>query len=132
VGGEPDPDADRWLVAMIRGSDVDAEEVLNRRHRDRIYRVSLRMLGNPHDAEHVAQGVIIQPWTALAWFISAATSTWLYRMVINGVESPWPRLPHPTPRPIIRRQPARTMCQVAEGPGGREHRDRLNPGRGSH
>ncbi|GAA3110248.1 hypothetical protein GCM10010464_86340 [Pseudonocardia yunnanensis] len=34
----------------------------------RIDRIALRMLEDPHDAKHVAQGVIIQLWTALAWF----------------------------------------------------------------
>jgi hypothetical protein len=33
-----DDDADRWLVTKVRGGDVEAYEVLIRRHRDRIYR----------------------------------------------------------------------------------------------
>jgi RNA polymerase sigma-70 factor, ECF subfamily len=84
VGDEVDHDADRWLVAKVRGGDVEAYEVLIRRHRDRIYRIALRMLGNRHDAEDVAQDVIIQLWTAVAGFTGAATfTTWLYRIVVN-------------------------------------------------
>jgi RNA polymerase sigma-70 factor, ECF subfamily len=83
-GDRVDPDADRWLVTKIRGGDVDAYEVLIRRHRDRIYRIALRMLGNPHDAEDIAQDVIIQLWTAAAGFTGAAQfTTWLYRLVVN-------------------------------------------------
>lgn len=84
AGETIDHDADRWLVTKIRGGDADAYEVLIRRHRDRIYRIALRMLGNPHDAEDIAQDVIIQLWTAVAGFTGAATfTTWLYRLVVN-------------------------------------------------
>lgn len=79
-----DHEADRWLVEKARGGDVDAYEVLIRRHRGRIYRIALRMLGNPHDAEDVAQDVVIQLWTALSGFVGASTfATWLYRIVVN-------------------------------------------------
>lgn len=79
-----DEDADRWLVEKARAGDVDAYEVLVRRHRGRIYRIALRMLGDPHDAEDVAQDVLIQVWTALAGFTGAsAFTTWLYRIVVN-------------------------------------------------
>jgi RNA polymerase sigma-70 factor (ECF subfamily) len=79
-----DDDADRWLVTKARAGDMDAYEVLVRRHRDRIYRISLRMLGNRHDAEDIAQDVMIQVWTALAGFTGASSfTTWLYRIVVN-------------------------------------------------
>lgn len=79
-----DQGADRWLVEKMRAGDVDAYEVLVRRHRDRIYRIALRMLGDPHDAEDVAQDVIIQLWTALSGFAGASSfTTWLYRIVVN-------------------------------------------------
>lgn len=79
-----DPEADRWLVARVQAGDIDAYEVLVRRHRGRIYRIALRMLGNPHDAEDVAQDVVIQLWTAVAGFVGTSVfSTWLYRVVVN-------------------------------------------------
>jgi RNA polymerase sigma-70 factor, ECF subfamily len=79
-----DHDADRWLVDKVRGGDMDAYEVLVRRHRNRIYRIALRMLGNTHDAEDVAQDVVIQLWTALSGFAGSSTfTTWLYRIVVN-------------------------------------------------
>lgn len=79
-----DVQADLWLVGKARAGDVDAYEVLVRRHRGRIYRIALRMLGNTHDAEDVAQDVVIQVWTALAGFTgSSSFTTWLYRIVVN-------------------------------------------------
>ena len=79
-----DEDVDRWLVGKARVGDVDAYEVLVRRHRVRVYRIALRMLGDPHDAEDVTQDVLIQVWTALANFAGAsAFTTWLYRIVVN-------------------------------------------------
>ena len=79
-----DPEADEWLVDRARTGDLEAYEVLVRRHRDRIYRIALRMLGNPHDAEDVAQDVVIQLWTTLSGFLgSSSFTTWLYRIVVN-------------------------------------------------
>jgi RNA polymerase sigma-70 factor (ECF subfamily) len=81
---ETDDEADRWLVGRARGGDRSAYEELVRRHRDRIYRIALRMLGSPADADDVAQEVVIQLWTALAGFGgTSAFTTWLYRVVVN-------------------------------------------------
>ena len=67
-----------------RGGDPEAWEVLLRRHRQRIYRIALRMLGDPDDAEDVAQDVAVQLLTALAGFTGTSSfTTWLYRIVIN-------------------------------------------------
>ncbi|MDT0349014.1 hypothetical protein [Pseudonocardia charpentierae] len=49
LSGRPragDGAADEWLVRRARGEDVDAYEVLVRRHRRRIFRIALRMLGD--------------------------------------------------------------------------------------
>lgn len=101
---ELDPDADGWLVAKARAGDVDAYEVLIRRHRDRIYRIALRMLGNPHDAEDVAQDVAIQLWTALSGFVgSSSFTTWLYRIVVNRCLNHLRR--HRPTRPVLDTDP---------------------------
>lgn len=79
-----DDEADRWLVGKARAGDRGAYEELVRRHRDRIYRIALRMLGSPADADDVAQDVVIQLWTALSGVTGAsAFTTWLYRVVVN-------------------------------------------------
>jgi RNA polymerase sigma-70 factor (ECF subfamily) len=79
-----DDEADRWLIGRVRAGDRGAYEELVRRHRDRIYRIALRMLGSSADADDVAQDVVIQLWTALSGFTGgAAFTTWLYRVVVN-------------------------------------------------
>lgn len=85
-------------MAKIRGGDVQAYEALVRRHRDRMYRIALRMLGNSHDADDVAQEVAIQLWTAVAGFSGTARfSTWLYRVVINRCVNHQRRSPRTRP-----------------------------------
>lgn len=75
---------DRWLVRKAREGDPSAYEELIRRHRDRIYRIALRITGDPADADDVTQEVVIQLWTALAGFAGTSSfTTWLYRVVVN-------------------------------------------------
>ena len=84
AASDVDPQAELWLVERARRGDIGAYEVLIRRHRDRIYRIALRMVGNPADADDVAQDVVIQLWTALATFAGTSSfTTWLYRVVVN-------------------------------------------------
>ncbi|GAA4856946.1 RNA polymerase sigma factor SigM [Actinomycetospora corticicola] len=83
-GPGDDPDVDRWLVGRVVAGDVEAYEELLRRHRDRIYRIALRVLADPADADDVTQDIAIQLWTGLSSFTgSAAFTTWLYRVVVN-------------------------------------------------
>lgn len=82
--GSEDADVDDWLVGRARRGDVDAFESLVRRHRQRVYRIALRIVGTPEDAEDVAQDVFVQVWATLAGFLGGSTfTTWLYRMVVN-------------------------------------------------
>lgn len=75
---------DRWLVGKVREGDVTAYEEVIRRHRDRIYRIALRITGDAADADDVTQEVVIQLWTELSGFVgSSAFTTWLYRVVVN-------------------------------------------------
>lgn len=76
--------ADRVLVDAARAGDVDAFEVLVRRHEGRVYRVALRLLGSDADAQDAAQETFIRAWRGLGRFRGeSAVSTWLYRIVIN-------------------------------------------------
>ncbi len=102
---ELDLDVDRWLVDKVRAGDIEAYEVLVRRHRDRIYRIALRMLGNSHDAEDIAQDVTIQLWTAIAGFAGTSVfTTWLYRIVVNRCLNHLSR--HRPTRPVLDTDPA--------------------------
>jgi RNA polymerase sigma-70 factor (ECF subfamily) len=82
--GEDAMDAvdDAYLVRRARDGYLDAYELLVARHAARAYRVALRILGNHHDAEDVAQEALVAAWRALPNFRADATfSTWLYRIV---------------------------------------------------
>ena len=75
---------DRWLVGKARAGERGAYEQLIRRHRDRIYRIALRITGDAADADDVTQEVVIQLWTTLSGFLgTSAFTTWLYRVVVN-------------------------------------------------
>ena len=105
TGADADRELDSWLVDRARTGDVEAYEALVRRHRDRIFRIALRMLGDRSDAEDVAQDVVIQLWTGLASFAgTSAFTTWLYRVVVNRCldlrrrrDSAGPQAPLPGP-----------------------------------
>lgn len=75
---------DVWLVGKARGGSLEAFEVLVHRHRDRIFRIALRTLGDREDAEDVTQDVVVQLWTGLAAFAGRSSfTTWLHRVVVN-------------------------------------------------
>lgn len=83
-GAVEDPAADSWLVGKARGGNMEAFEVLVRRHRTRVFRIALRIVGDPHDAQDVTQDVFIQVWASLAGFLGGSTfTTWLYRITVN-------------------------------------------------
>jgi RNA polymerase sigma-70 factor, ECF subfamily len=81
---EPTGPTDEALVAWARGGHPEAFEELVRRHRDRVYRVALRLLGDAHLAEDAAQEAFMAAWRGLARFrADARFSTWMYRIVTN-------------------------------------------------
>jgi RNA polymerase sigma-70 factor, ECF subfamily len=78
--------ADEELVAMfVGGRDLDALEVLLRRHQAKVYALAFRILGNHADAQDAAQEVFITLYTKSSSFRrQAAFSTWLYRLTANA------------------------------------------------
>lgn len=79
-----DPVDDAFLVARAREGYLDAFENLLKRHRDRTYRIALRLLGNSADAEDVAQDSMVQAWQSLPGFRGDSSfASWLYRIVVN-------------------------------------------------
>ena len=72
------------LVRRAQAGHVDAFEELVVRYRDAVYRVALRLLGRPVDAEDAAQEALVTAWQALPAFRGdSAVSSWLYRIVVN-------------------------------------------------
>jgi len=75
---------DAYLVKRAREGYVEAYAELVDRHGQLAYRVALRLLGNHHDAEDVAQEALVQAWQQLPGFHGdSAYSTWLYRIVTH-------------------------------------------------
>ena len=74
--------SDAYLVARARDGYLDAYEMLVQRHSAMAYRVALRLCGDHHDAQDVAQEALISAWQHLDRFRgNSSFSTWLYRIV---------------------------------------------------
>lgn len=73
---------DAYLVQRAQEGYLDAYAQLVERHGALAYRVALRMLGDHHDAEDVAQEALVTAWQSLPRFkADSHFSTWLYRIV---------------------------------------------------
>jgi RNA polymerase sigma factor (sigma-70 family) len=76
--------ADRDLVARAVGGDEAAFEEVVARLRDPLYRLALRMVWRPADAEDATQEILIRVITRLAsWRGEASLLTWAYRIGVN-------------------------------------------------
>ena len=74
--------SDAYLVARARDGYLDAYEMLVQRHSAMAYRVALRLCGDHHDAQDVAQEALIAAWQNLDQFRGDSSfATWLYRIV---------------------------------------------------
>jgi RNA polymerase sigma-70 factor (ECF subfamily) len=82
-GLRADPDAE--LVARWQAGDAAAFAQLVRRHQGRVYRLVLRMLGNPEEAEDVAQEAFLSLHRHGHRFRREARfSTFLFRVATNA------------------------------------------------
>ncbi|SNT46842.1 RNA polymerase sigma-70 factor, ECF subfamily [Asanoa hainanensis] len=85
---DPDPldarDDEALLRAHVAG-DPDAFAELVRRHRDRLWAVALRTLGEREDAADALQDALLSAHRAAPRFRGdAAVTTWLHRIVVNS------------------------------------------------
>jgi RNA polymerase sigma-70 factor, ECF subfamily len=75
---------DAYLVSRAQAGYLDAYEFLVQRHSGMAYRVALRLVGNHHDAQDIAQEALVTAWESLAGFnADSSFSTWLYRIVMR-------------------------------------------------
>jgi RNA polymerase sigma-70 factor (ECF subfamily) len=82
---EPVEPTDAELLQAHVDGDPDAFGVLFRRHRDRLWAVALRTMGNPDDAADGLQDGMIAAFRRAGSFRGdAAVTTWLHRVVVNA------------------------------------------------
>lgn len=78
--------SDFELAKKAAGGDGKAFEELYRRHYRRVYALTLRMMGNPTEAEDMTQEVFLQLFNKVGMFRGeSAFTTWLHRMTVNQV-----------------------------------------------
>lgn len=93
------PDDDANLLRRHVDGDADAFGELVRRHRDRLWAVALRTLGNPEDAADALQDALINAFRRAPSFRGeSAVTTWLHRIVVNACLD---RIRHAAARPSL-------------------------------
>lgn len=119
VGGTGD-DSDDALIERVARADADACRALVERHLGRMVSFARRTLGDPSEAEDVAQEVFLRLWAhAGRWRAGEARlSTWLHRVAANLCID---RLRKRRERPLEEApEPADARPHAAEALGERE------------
>ncbi len=81
----PDAADDRALLRRAGEGDGDAFGELVRRHRDRLWAVALRTLGDREEAADALQDGLLSAYRGAAAFRGdAQVTTWLHRIVVNA------------------------------------------------
>lgn len=76
--------SDQTLIEKVRTGNYQAFEALVNRYEGKVYRLCMRMLRNPEDAEDALQEAFLQVYRGLKGFEGRSTfSTWLYRLATN-------------------------------------------------
>jgi RNA polymerase sigma-70 factor (ECF subfamily) len=76
--------SDQSLIEKVRGGDYQAFEFLVTRYEAKVYRLAIRMLRNPQDAEDALQETFLQVFRGLPGFEGRSQfSTWLFRLATN-------------------------------------------------
>jgi RNA polymerase sigma-70 factor (ECF subfamily) len=108
TGRAEDLDDADLLRAHVAG-DPDAFGELVRRHRDRLWAVALRTLGDREEAADAVQEALLSAYRAAERFRGdSAVTTWLHRIVVNACLD------------RVRRRQVRPVIGLADLPPGRE------------
>lgn len=77
-------DEDYNLVSLCKKGNVDAFEVLVRKHQKRMLNIAYRMIGNYEDACEITQDAFVSAYKGIKDFKEKSRfSTWLYTIVLN-------------------------------------------------
>ncbi|MFI6004394.1 RNA polymerase sigma factor SigM [Streptomyces sp. NPDC051366] len=80
-----DDRGDQELLALHVSGDPDAFGELVRRHRDRLWAVALRTLGDREEAADAVQDALVSAYRAAHTFRGeSAVTTWLHRITVNA------------------------------------------------
>jgi RNA polymerase sigma-70 factor, ECF subfamily len=98
-GRQTETATDKELLARHSSGDPLAFAELVRRHRDRMWAVALRTIGDPEEASDALQDAFLSAYRAADRFRGdAAVTTWLHRIVVNACLD---RLRRRTLRPVV-------------------------------
>ncbi|MEV6931522.1 RNA polymerase sigma factor SigM [Dactylosporangium sp. NPDC051485] len=76
---------DAWLLRAHASGDPHAFAELVRRHRDRLWAVALRTIGDREEAADALQDALLSAFRAAGSFRGdSAVTTWLHRIVVNA------------------------------------------------
>ncbi|WP_225626651.1 RNA polymerase sigma factor SigM [Streptomyces werraensis] len=77
--------SDQDLLTRHVGGDADAFGEIVRRHRDRLWAVALRTLGDREEAADAVQDALVSAYRAAHTFRGqSAVTTWLHRITVNA------------------------------------------------
>jgi len=77
-------DEDYEFVSLCKKGDVDAFEVLVRKHQKRMLNIAYRMMGNYDEACEIVQDAFVSAYRGMKRFRGRSKfSTWLYTIVMN-------------------------------------------------
>jgi RNA polymerase sigma-70 factor, ECF subfamily len=83
--GEPGVVSDEELLGQHAAGDPDAFSELVRRHRDRLWSVALKTLGDREEAADALQDALVSAYRAAHTFRGqSAVTTWLHRITVNA------------------------------------------------
>ena len=123
----PDDRSDADLLAAHVTGDAEAFGLLFARHRDRLWAVALRTMGNREDAADGLQDGMIAAFRRAGSFRGeAAVTTWLHRVVVNAcldrIRASRVRAADPLPDDLEERAARGALVSAVDGSGDPEAR----------
>lgn len=111
------PRTDRQLLAAHVEGDPAAFAELVARHRDRLWAVAMRTLGEHEEAADALQDALISAYRGAAGFRGdAAVTTWLHRVVVNACLDRLRRARSRPTVPLLDTEPADVRAALARLP----------------
>ena len=88
VPADPSDEEDRAWVLQFRDGGEEGFNRLVLKHKDRIYSLCARMLGDPDEADDTAQETFVRIYHGLKGFrMESKFSTWAWRIAVNACKN---------------------------------------------